>query len=149
MAIFGGIFALITLFFDFSLTLVKTVLATLLFTFALSLIMEFKFEAKTIKATRGKSPIILCCMYALFSSQCNLPLLGGAFISIIASISLVEGMLKLLLFAVGVAIPVTILLYLSSKGVKLIQNKLIGYGRFLSVTSGILLLLYSLYIVLW
>ena len=63
----------------------------------------------------SRGVITICATYALFSSQCNLPLIAGAALFIMSGVGSYDRLAGLITYALGVSLPLLLILVMSDR----------------------------------
>ncbi len=87
---------------------------------------------------RGRGFVGFCSVYGLLAVQCNLPIVIGALL-LVAAGGLVAGAAGAISFALGVGLPLGVLVYASSKARSIVE-KLTKRSRLLEVVGGLVMI---------
>lgn len=106
-------------------------------------------ELDTMLSTKHGGLYGFCATYGFLAVQCSLPLVVGSLLLVLSAGAGVSGVLVAASFALGVSIPLAIVLYAVSRLGAGIVNKIMQHKRTLDIMGGFVLLGSGLYLLLY
>lgn len=123
-------------------TILKYIVGVLLVVLGLIVVLGRRVRVYfQYKPLGGRGVVTVCAGYAVFSSQCNLPLLAGVAFYIVSGVEVYDRLLRLTLYSLGVTIPVLLVLVLSSRVKEYLRIKLLSASRYLEFLSGFIFII--------
>ncbi|MET1101047.1 MAG: thioredoxin domain-containing protein [Pyrodictiaceae archaeon] len=143
----GVLFSLAgSLVMEFS-SLVVLVSGAALLSIGFSSILGVSMDVSPAFVSRTSLPVF-CFLYGLLVVQCNLPLVIAALLVMMSPSSLLDGLLRAISFAIGVAVPVALALF-SRERVSPVISRALARHMLLSRIGGIVLLAIGLIFVIY
>ncbi len=106
-------------------------------------------ELDTMLSTKHGGLYGFCAAYGFLAVQCSLPLVVGSLLLVLSAGAGISGILVAASFALGVSLPLAIVLYAVSRLGAGVVNKIMQHKRALDIMGGLVLLGSGLYLLLY